>query len=92
MYPHSKPAVLLRELERKIDTSILQELQRELTLLDDTLDQAQEVVGARQQLQAVHTQRQGASLLARISEKPLSALTADEIALLKSVGSKPQPK
>ena len=89
LHPHSKPVVLLRELENKVDANILRELERELSLLDETLDLAKELVGARQQLQDTYSHRQGASLLARISEKPLSALTEAEITLLKSVGSKP---
>ncbi len=88
-HPHSKPVVLLRALENKVDVKVLRELQRELSLLDETLDLAKELMGTRQQLQGAHAQRQGASLLARISEKPLSALTDAEIALLKTVGSKP---
>lgn len=88
-HPNSKPVVLLRALENKVDPKVLVELQRELSLLDETLDLAKELVGTRQQWQVAHAQRQRTSLLARISEKPLSALTEAEIALLKTVGSKP---
>lgn len=87
-HPHSKPAVLMRELERKVEANVLRELERELTLLDETLVD-QELAGTRRQLQDVYSHRQSSILLARISEKPLSALTEDEIALLKSVGNKP---
>ncbi len=88
-HPHSKPVVLLRELEHRVEAKALRELERELSLLDEALDLAQELAGARQQLQDAYSHRQQALLLARISEKPLSTLTEDEIALLKSVGSKP---
>jgi DNA primase len=89
LHPHSKPVVLLRELENKVEAKVLRELERELSLLDETLDLAKELAGARQQLQDTYAHRQEGLLLARISEKPLSALTESEIALLKSVGSKP---
>ncbi|HRA28630.1 MAG TPA: toprim domain-containing protein, partial [Acinetobacter johnsonii] len=89
LHPHSKPVVLLRELESKIDAKALRELERELSLLDETLDLAEELVGTRQQLQDGYAHRQSTTLLARISDKPLSALTQEEIALLKSVGSRP---
>ncbi len=89
LHPHSKPVVLLRELEAKIDAKELRELERELSLLDETLNLAEELVGTRQQLQDGYIHRQSATLLARISDKPLNTLTPEEIALLKAVGSKP---
>jgi len=89
LHPHSKPVVLLRELESKVDAKVLRELERELSILDETLDLEKELAGTRLQLQDTHSHRQSSILLARISEKPLSALTEDEIALLKSVGNKP---
>ncbi len=88
-HPHSKPVVLLRELESRVDAKALRELERELSMLDEALDLAKELVGTRQQLQDTYSHRQSTQLLARISEKPLSALTEDEITMLKSVGSKP---
>jgi len=89
LHPHSKPAVLMRELEGKVEAKGLRELERELSLLDETLDLERELAGTRQQLQDVYSHRQSSILLARIGEKPLSMLTEDEIALLKSVGNKP---
>lgn len=88
-HPHSKPAVLMRELEGKIDAKVIRDLERELTLLDETLDIERELAGTRLQLQDAHSHRRSSSLLARIAEKPLSALTEEEIALLKAVGNKP---
>lgn len=88
-HPHSKPAVLMHELEGKVDGKVLRDLQRELTLLDETLDLERELVGTRLQLRDAHSHRRSSSLLARIAEKPLSALTQEEIALLKAVGNKP---
>ncbi len=89
LHPHSKPVVILRELESKIDAKALRELERELSLLDETLNLVEELAGTRQQLRDGYSHRQSATLLARISNKPLSTLTQEEIALLKAVGSKP---
>ncbi len=88
-HPHSKPAVLMRELEGKVEAKGLRELERELSLLDETLDLERELAGTRQQLQDVYSHQQSSSLLARVGEKPLSALTEEEKVLLKSVGNKP---
>jgi len=88
-HPHSKPAVLMRELEGKVEAKGLRELERELSLLDETLDLERELAGTRQQLQDVYSHKQSSSLLARVGEKPLSALTEEEKVLLKSVGNKP---
>jgi DNA primase len=82
-HPHSKLVVLLRELESKVQAKVLRELEHELSVLDETLDLAQELMGARQQLQDTYSHRQEALLLARLSEKPLNSLTEDEITLLK---------
>lgn len=88
-HPHSKPVVILRELEDKVDAKLQRELQRELSLLDETLDFVSGFNGARQQLRLAYTQKQESALLAQISEKPLSALTESERALLKNLGNKP---
>ncbi len=89
LHPHSKPVVIMRELESKVDAKMLRELERELNVLDETLDFALELAGARQQLQDAYAQKNENILLAQISEKPLSALTENERALLKSLGNKP---
>lgn len=88
-HPNSKPAVLMRELEGKVEAKALRELERELSLLDETLDLERELAGTRQQLQDAYSHRQSSNLLARVGEKPLSALTEEEKALLKAVGNKP---
>jgi len=89
LHPHSKPVVLLRELENRIEAKVLRELERELSLLDETFNLVEELAGTRRQLQDIYSHKQSSNLLARIGEKPLSALTEDEIAMLKSVGNKP---
>jgi DNA primase len=92
IHPHSKPVVIMRELENKIDSKIIVELKKELNVLDETLDLAKDLVGARQQLRQSYLQKNESALLAQVSEKPLSALTDDERNLLKSLGSKPRSK
>lgn len=89
LHPHSKPVVIMRELEGKVDAKMLRELERELSVLNENLDFALELAGARQQLQDAYAQKNETILLAQISEKPLSALTENERALLKSLGNKP---
>lgn len=89
LHPHSKPVVIMRELEDKVDAKLVRELQRELSMLDETLDFVSGFNGARQQLRLAYTQKQESALLAQISEKPLSALTENERALLKNLGNKP---
>lgn len=89
LHPHSKPVVIMRELESKVNAQMLRELERELNVLDETLDFALELAGARQQLQDAYAQKNESLLLAQISEKPLSALTENERTLLKSLGNKP---
>jgi DNA primase len=88
IHPHSKPVVIMRELESKVDSNIITELKRELNVLDETLDLAQAMSGARQQLKQLYLQKNESAFLAQVSEKPLSALTDDERHLLKSLGSK----
>jgi DNA primase len=88
MHPQSKPVVILRELEQKVDGKLFKELERELSLLDETLDLAQELAGARLQLQQEFVQKKEGVLLDRIRDKPLSSLTEEERVLLKSLGNK----
>jgi DNA primase len=90
VHPHSKPVVIMRELESKIDAKIMVELKKELNVLDETLDLAKDLTGARQQLRQLYLQKNESALLAQVSEKPLSAITEDERNLLKSLGAKPK--
>jgi DNA primase len=92
LHPHSKPVVIMRELEQKVEKKIIDELQRELNVLDETLDLAKDLEGARRQLQQQYFKKNENVLLAQLSEKPLSTLTEDERNLLKSLGSKPKSK
>ena len=82
----------MRVLESKIDQKIANDLKSGLNLLNDNLDLAQDLIGARQQLKQQYVQKNESAILARLSEKPLSALTEVERNLLKGLGSKPKSK
>ncbi|CAN6135305.1 DnaG DNA primase (bacterial type) [Methylophilaceae bacterium] len=90
--PQAKPVVIMRGLEGQIDITLQRELEQALNVLDETLDLAQELAGARQQLQQLYAQKTDQALLAKISEKPLSSLTENERNQLKSFASKPKSK
>lgn len=84
--PKSNPAALVHELQGKTDERLLRAVQRDLHVLDENLDLALEFEGARKQIRDMYAQRSRERLLARIKEKSLSELTAEERELLKSVG------
>ena len=86
--PQSKPAVLLHTIESQIDSRLLHDIQRELHLLDETLDFALEFEGARTQLVEMAQQKLGLSMLDALKEKPLSALTLEEREMLKNIRTK----
>ncbi len=83
--PQSNPAALLHQLEKHLDARMLREIQRELHILDETLDIALEFEGARKQLREIYSQRKHAKLLDSLSEKSLSQLTEEERALLRTI-------
>jgi DNA primase len=86
--PQSKPATLLHSIESQIDPRLLREIQRELQLLDESLDFALEFEGARTQLVELTQQKQDGGLLDALKEKPFSALTLDEREMLKNLTAK----
>lgn len=86
-YPSSKPAAILHQLQDKADARLIREVERELHLLDESLDIELELIGARQQLLEMHHQQKESSLLDRLKEKRLSELTEEERALLKTLGN-----
>jgi DNA primase len=83
--PHSKPAALLHAIEAKVDTRLLDEIKRELHLLDESLNLALEFEGAHTQLIEMAQQKQDGSILDALKEKPFNALTADEREMLKKL-------
>ncbi len=86
--PQSRPAALLHSIESKIDPRLLHDIQRELHLLDETLDFALEFEGARTQLVEMTQQKQGVSMLDSLKEKSFSALSAEEREMLKNLTAK----
>lgn len=90
--PQAKPVVIMRALESQIDVALLRELEQALNVLDETLDLAEELSGARQQLQQLYSQKTDSAMLAKISEKSLSSLTENERNLLKSFATKSKSK
>ncbi|MCY1552903.1 hypothetical protein D9M68_893340 [compost metagenome] len=75
-------------MEKQLDGLLMREIQRELHLLDDSLDFALEFEGARKQLREVYSQRKQSRLLDSIKEKSLSQLTEEERALLKLMNNR----
>ncbi len=86
--PQSKPAALLHTIEPQVDTRLLHEIQRELHLLDESLDINLEFEGARTQLAGMVQQKQDGGVLDTLKEKPLSALTPEEREMLKNLTAK----
>ena len=87
-HPAARPAAMLHALESVIDARLLPDLQRELHLLDESLDLSLEFDGVRKQLKDMYTQRQKASAVDKLKEKSLSQLTEEERELLKSIGTR----
>jgi len=90
MHPHSKPVVIMRALENKIDAESFSLLNQGLNLWDDKLNPEIAIEGTRSLLKRVYEQKKIDLLLANAREKPISALTDEEKALLRTVGNKPR--
>jgi DNA primase len=86
--PKSKPGTLLHTIEPHVDPKLLHEIQRELQLLDESLDFALEFEGARTQLVEMTQQKQDDGMLNALKEKSLSALTSEEREMLKKLTAK----
>lgn len=86
--PGANPAALLYQLEQRLDPRQQAVLERELPLLDETLDYALELEGARKQLQTRYRQRSQRRLLEQLKEKSLKQLTEEERALLRSLNTR----
>jgi DNA primase len=87
LYPSSKPAAILHHMQDKSDPKLMREVERELQLLDESLDVALEISGARKQLIEMRQQRAHTNLFDTIKEKSLSELTEEERALLRGLGN-----
>jgi DNA primase len=84
-HSQSKPAALLHVIEPQVDPRLLHEIQRELHLLDESLDFALEFEGARTQLLELTQQMQDGGILDTLKEKPFSTLTVEEREMLKNL-------
>ncbi len=89
-YPSSKPAALMQHFQDKFSPALLRDIQRELHLLDDSLNVELEFAGARTQLMESHQQKSRMQLLDKIKEKSLSELTEEEKAVLKGMVNAPR--
>jgi len=85
--PSFKPAVLLHSIKGE-NAELMTAIERELHLLEESLDFALEFAGARAQLSGGAQQLKETQLLNQIKEKPMSALTVEERELLKKLGTK----
>ncbi|WP_020182977.1 DNA primase [Methylotenera sp. 1P/1] len=83
--PQSKPATLLHCIASQVDAKLLSEIQRELHLLDESLDIALEFSGACAQLTEMMTDVRDNQLLSSLQEKPFAQLTHEERELLKKL-------
>ncbi len=85
--PSFKPAVLMHTI--KVGNSeLMTAIERELHLLEESLDFALEFEGARAQLSGGAQQLKETQLLNQIKEKPMSALSVEEREMLKKLGTK----
>jgi DNA primase len=74
-------------MQDKADAKLMREVERELQLLDESLDITLEMSGARTQLTEMQQQRAQSHLFDKIKEKSLSELTEEERALLRGLGN-----
>ena len=77
-------------MQGKADTKLMREVERDLQLLDESLDVALEIRGARKQLLEMQQQRAHTNLFDKIKEKSLSELTEEEKAVLKGMVNAPR--
>ncbi len=83
--PNSKPATLLHSIADEVDDKLMHEIQRELHLLDETLDFKLEFEGACTQLREQTDTEREKDLLELLKEKPFSTLTQEERELLRNL-------
>ncbi len=86
--PQAKPAALLRAASQQQDERLVQEVSRELLILDESLDIGLELAGMRTQLKGATQARQGKQVLEALKEKSFAALTEQEREQLKRLTQK----
>lgn len=85
LQPQSKPATLLHSIEPQVEPRLLREIQRELQLLDESLNFELEFAGACTQLMEATQQKREVNMLDLLKEKPFSTLTEQEREMLKNL-------
>ena len=85
--PTFKPATLLHSV-KGVEPSLMAEMEKALHQIEESLDFSLEFDGVRTQLLEAVQQNRETQLLEAIKEKPLSALSDEELEMLKKLGSK----
>lgn len=86
--PQSRPVVLLQIISPAISQVLSNQLHRELSLLDESLDFTLEFEGACTQLSDMALAARDKSLLGKLTEKPFSTLSDAERESLRQLTSK----
>ncbi len=86
--PQSRPVVLLQIVSQGISEVLRNQLHRELSLLDESLDFTLEFEGACTQLSDMALAARDKSLLGKLTEKPFSTLSDAERESLRQLTSK----
>jgi DNA primase len=87
-HPQSRPVVLLQIVSQGISEVLRNQLHRELSLLDESLDFTLEFEGACTQLSDMALAARDKSLLGKLTEKPFSTLSDAERESLRQLTSK----
>ena len=83
--PNSKPATLLHAIGPLVEPRLLREIERELQLLDETLNIRLEFDGACTQLGELAQSQHDGGIIQLLKEKPLNTLTVEEREMLSSI-------
>lgn len=86
--PQAKPSALLRAVSQQHDERLVQEISRELLLLDESLDIGLELAGMRTQLMGATQTHQSKQILNALKEKTFAALTEEEREQLRRLTQK----
>ncbi|HQN64616.1 MAG TPA: DNA primase [Methylophilus sp.] len=87
-HPQAKPSALLRAVSQQHDDRLVQEISRELLLLDESLDIGLELAGMRTQLMGATQTHQSKQILNALKEKTFAALTEEEREQLRRLTQK----
>ncbi len=88
--PESKPSSILHGLKSKIDYSVMDLLQEELTYFDDQIHFESEIEGARKMLLEQAKASKTRAHFSALKDKPLGSLTEEEKEHLKMLTQRPK--